>query len=192
MKNNKNVLACLLLSSLVSVVAYLLGGLLIGIFLSGVVSGIKTVFNIAVGILTCTVNVYVYIRMRYISDGSGKRQVLSDYPDKYPGLICDIIKILKEERFLFISLFSVAVISWALGCLDLVFFKKRFFSMPISLLFISIHFFVPLLPFSEKNILGYLIGVVIFCIIYIIGLALARKTWYGQKLYNAADENKKV
>lgn len=144
----------------------------------------KAALNVFVLIVVYIANVYSYIIFRYISDGSGKRKVLSDYPDTYPGILKDTAKIVRDEKMTFIAFFALAAFCWIFTCIDLAIFKnQRFLSVPVIFVFISIHFPVSLLPLSEKNIIGYLAGALILCIFYVVGLAVARKIWHSRRLH---------
>ena len=182
-KSLKEILICLFLAGLVSFVSFLIVGYFSGLLIGGIIIRFRFAINIAVCIIVNAVNVYVYIRMRFISDGSGKRKVLSDYPDEYPGIFKDMLKTVKDEKLTFIAALGVSVLIWMLVKTDFFIFKRQLLSVPVALIFVSFVFFSTLHIFPETSIVGYLIGTVIFCVMYIVGLTIARKIWHSRRLH---------
>lgn len=166
--------------SLLTLIFYIIAYAVIG----AVTRKISESFSIFISLLILSIFVmmvysYLFIYINYIRHGYIEDSLFNK--DEYSGIKDDIIKFLKNEKSIFITVALVNMGSWLLISLEKLIFGKRVLTA-ILLIYAPMNIISVALPEWLNGILGYITGSICIYLFYIIELAVIRKLTY-KKMY---------
>ena len=179
-KNFLSVFIKILLSSITTLIVYIVfGALLVGFSTSIPEDSLsaKIILIILTSIITIIFS-YLLVFFLYTKSGYGEKIASKDFENGYCGFFKDVKNLIVREKAILITLISIATISCAFNLIDSFLLEKSvlsYISLPFAPIMIISLTFSQKLPFL---IIGYFVAVIITCIIYILVLALHRKMWY--------------
>lgn len=133
---------------------------------------ITSVFNVAIALSGSVTFCVFLVYFLHVYDGSGESGVWEEYPDRYPGIFKDMIKIAIRDRFIIFMIFSLGICCTLLWLVNSLFFHSKLLDT-LSYLFCTATSLATVL----KGPPGYLLGTLITCLCYVIVLAVFRRHW---------------
>lgn len=108
----------------------------------------------------------------HVYDGSGESGVWEEYPDRYPGIFKDMLRIAKRDYFIILMIFALGMLSTLLWLINSTLIHSKFLDT-LSYLFCTATSLATVL----KGAPGYILGTLVTCACYVIVLAVFRRHW---------------
>lgn len=167
----KSLIPKLLLSTALSFIIFLLISLLANMPMLEsklAIAALDTAVAISGSLVFCVFLVYFI----HVYDGSGEKGIWEEYPNKYPGIFKDMIKIVKRDYTVILAILALGVSCTLLWTVNEFLFHNKLLDAITYLFFTTTS-----LAAVIDGPLGHLLGALTTCLLYVIVLAVFRRHW---------------